>query len=73
MPKKDTILYLDDELFNLELFKEAFNDEYDVIIETSPKKAFDLAKSLPLKVIISDQRMPEESGHFSRFPSFFHK
>ncbi len=59
---KDTVLYVDDELFNLELFKEAFEDEYNIFIETSTKKAFELVKSIPVKVIISDQRMPEESG-----------
>lgn len=62
MKKKDTVLYVDDEPFNLELFKETFDNTYDVIIETSAKKAFDIVNSHPVKVIISDQRMPEESG-----------
>jgi PAS domain S-box-containing protein len=59
---KDSVLYVDDELFNLELFKEAFIDEYNIFTETSTKRAFELIKSHPIKVIISDQRMPEESG-----------
>jgi PAS domain S-box-containing protein len=62
MKNKDTVLYVDDELFNLELFKESFEDEYNVLTETSSHKAFELVKSHPVKVIISDQRMPEESG-----------
>ncbi len=60
--EKDTILYVDDEILNLELFKESFEDKYDVITETSTKKAFNLINQHPVKVIISDLRMPEETG-----------
>lgn len=60
--KKDTILYVDDELFNLELFKETFEDEFNVLTDSSPKTAFELLKKNSVKVIISDQRMPEETG-----------
>jgi PAS domain S-box-containing protein len=62
MENKDTILYVDDEIFSLELFKESFEEEYNVLIDTSTKSAFNLLKSNNVKVIISDQRMPEESG-----------
>jgi len=62
MKSKDTVLYVDDEPFSLELFKESFEEVYNVITETSTKVAFNLLKSSNVKVIISDQRMPEESG-----------
>lgn len=60
--EKDTILYVDDEILNLELFKESFEDKYDVITETSTKKAFNLINQHPVKVIISDLRMPKKQG-----------
>jgi signal transduction histidine kinase/ActR/RegA family two-component response regulator len=60
--KKDTILYVDDELFNLELFKETFEGQFNVLTDYSTKTAFKLLEKNSVKVIISDQRMPEETG-----------
>jgi signal transduction histidine kinase/ActR/RegA family two-component response regulator len=60
--KKDTVLYVDDELFNLELFKETFEGQFNVLTDYSTKTAFKLLEKNSVKVIISDQRMPEETG-----------
>jgi PAS domain S-box-containing protein len=62
MSKKDYILYVDDNETNLQLFYEYLSDIYEIILETSPIKAFDLLKKFPFKIIVSDQRMPEEEG-----------
>jgi PAS domain S-box-containing protein len=59
---KDYILYIDDDPINLEVFKDFFEDEYNVIIETSTHKAFDLINIYPFKIIVADQRMPVETG-----------
>jgi len=61
-PKKDYILYVDDELLNLEIFKAFLEHDYNIIIESSPIKALGLLKVYPFKVVVSDQRMPEETG-----------
>ncbi len=60
--KKESILYVDDDKVNLELFYGLLSDDYDVILESSPSRAFDLLNSKKVKVIVSDQRMPEELG-----------
>jgi PAS domain S-box-containing protein len=59
---KSTILYIDDDLLNLEIFREFFNEDYNVIILSSTKDAVDVLKNHPVKVIISDQCMPDETG-----------
>jgi PAS domain S-box-containing protein len=60
--EKDYILYVDDESINIEIFKAFMENEYHVITETSTSRAFELLKVYPFKVIVSDQRMPEETG-----------
>jgi PAS domain S-box-containing protein len=59
---KSTILYIDDDLLNLEIFKEFFSDTYHVISLSSTEKALDVLRSNPVKVLISDQCMPYETG-----------
>lgn len=59
---KSTILYIDDDLLNLEILKEFFSDFYDVITLNSTKGAEEILKNKNVKVIISDQCMPDETG-----------
>jgi PAS domain S-box-containing protein len=61
-PEKDTILYIDDDTINLELFDAVFEDLYNVITLTSSFEADEVLKNNPVKVIISDQCMPFETG-----------
>lgn len=60
--KKSTILYIDDDPINLEILKEFFLQRYNVITTTSISEAEDILRTQPVKVLISDQRMPEENG-----------
>jgi signal transduction histidine kinase len=60
--EENTILYVDDEIQNLEGFKITFYDEYTVFTAQSAKEALGIIKDHPVKIIISDQRMPEMSG-----------
>jgi len=57
-----TVLYVDDEEDNLEIFKGLLEDKYHILTETSTSRAVELLKKYEVKVILSDQRMPEESG-----------
>ncbi len=59
---KDYVLYVDDDPLNLEVFKDFFEDEYNILIVLSTKKAFDLINIYPVKIIVTDQRMPVETG-----------
>ena len=59
---KDCILYIDDEQENLESFKIALWMDYDIITVPNTKIARDILKEKPVKVVITDQRMPDESG-----------
>ncbi len=60
--EKSTILYIDDDLLNLEIFKEFFAEYYHVIILPSTKGAEEVLQKNRVKVIISDQCMPDETG-----------
>lgn len=56
------ILYIDDDLTNLEVFKTLLDEDYDIITTWSTSTAYDLLHQHEIKVIIADQRMPEENG-----------
>ena len=62
LPDKSIILYIDDDPLNLEVFKEFFVDDYTVITLSSASQAESVLKQNPVKVIISDQCMPDETG-----------
>jgi len=60
---KETILYLDDEILNLEAFDAVFEKKYNIITTKSAFDALSIIEKNPLiKVIISDYRMPEMTG-----------
>ncbi|MFO7843519.1 MAG: response regulator [Bacteroidales bacterium] len=60
--KKPAILYVDDGEANLYLFKENFQDEYNVFTALSGEEALDIVKEKKLDIIISDQAMPGMTG-----------
>jgi PAS domain S-box-containing protein len=60
--QKSTVLYIDDDPLNLEIFKEFFGERYEVIVQSSTSTALDILKQKNVKVIVSDQCMPEETG-----------
>lgn len=57
-----SILYLDDERENLDVFYYTFSDEFDIFITTSADEAFEYLKHNIVKVLLCDQRMPEIAG-----------
>ncbi len=60
--QKIRILYIDDEVNNLNVFKAAFRREYDITLCSSPIEAYEVLKNQEFELIITDQRMPEMNG-----------
>jgi len=59
---KEPILYIDDEIENLDGFKFSFLTDFDIYTASTATKALDILKNTHIKVVISDQKMPEMSG-----------
>lgn len=59
---KIKILYVDDEVNNLQAFKATFRRDYKIFLAESAKDARELLKEQEIEIIITDQRMPEETG-----------
>lgn len=59
---KHTILYIDDETDNLEVFKACFRHDFTVLTAASPKAGLHLLRQVPVQLIISDYKMPEQNG-----------
>ncbi len=59
---KDTILYIDDEQENLEGFQLVFWSRYNLLLAKNTIEAEKLLKENIIKVVITDQKMPDETG-----------
>jgi len=63
MDDKASILYVDDELNNIQIFTGLFRRYYNVYSATSAKEAIKILNCTKhIEVIITDQRMPEVTG-----------
>lgn len=62
MAVKYKVLYIDDEIDNLKVFKIAFQNEFSVTTESSPIKALELIRNEEYEILVVDQRMPEMTG-----------
>lgn len=60
--KKFTILYVDDEPANLQVFKSTFRREYIVLTAQSAQEGLDILNSNRVDLILTDQRMPDVDG-----------
>ena len=60
--EKNTVLYVDDEENNLLLFEVVFSEHFRVLTTTSTEVARELLVKEEIKVVVSDLRMPEETG-----------
>lgn len=58
----NVVLYIDDDEYNLMLFEEFMKVDYEVLTAISAADGYELLKKHPVKVLISDQRMPDETG-----------
>lgn len=62
MNKKIKVLYVDDELNNLNSFKATFRKEYQITTAISAMEAIKILETERFEIIISDQRMPGITG-----------
>lgn len=62
MNRKYNILYVDDELSNLNIFKNTFRREYTVFTALNAKEGLDILQSEKIDLVLTDQRMPEMNG-----------
>ncbi|WP_129714930.1 response regulator [Pedobacter sp. SYP-B3415] len=56
------ILYVDDEVHNLNAFKAAFRRSFNVFTAESAKAGRAVLEQTPIHIIVTDQRMPEMTG-----------
>src|SRR5471030_2233382 len=56
------VLYIDDEIKNLNSFKAAFRRDFDIFTAISAKEGRKILDSQEIGVIITDQRMPVMTG-----------
>jgi len=62
MNKKFNILYVDDEISNLNIFKNTFRRDYCIFIAESAQMGLEILEKENIDLILTDQRMPEMSG-----------
>ncbi|WP_373522724.1 response regulator [Aquiflexum sp.] len=60
--EKLKILYVDDEENNLQAFKATFRRDYKIFLAMSADEGREILKSEDVHIIITDQRMPDETG-----------
>ncbi|MBN1182706.1 MAG: response regulator [Bacteroidales bacterium] len=60
--EKDMILYIDDEPENLSGFKYIYRKFYNIHLAGNAKEGMEILRQYPIKVVITDQRMPGLSG-----------
>ncbi len=60
--EKYSILYIDDEVVNLNVFKATFRRDYHIHTASSAVEGVSILQSTPIDLIITDQRMPKMTG-----------
>ena len=56
------ILYVDDEVHNLNAFKASFGRTFNVFTAESAMEAMTILQTQPMHIVVSDQRMPVTTG-----------
>ncbi len=59
---KPRILYIDDEIINLQLFQATFRRDFNITTTLSPIDALEILENESFHVIITDQKMPKMTG-----------
>ncbi|MDA8169567.1 MAG: HD domain-containing protein [Nitrospiraceae bacterium] len=58
----EKILFVDDEVNNLECWKRLFSDSFPTLTASNPVDALDIMKDNRVSVIVSDYKMPQMNG-----------
>jgi signal transduction histidine kinase len=61
--KEHLIVYVDDERPNRIVFEQSFGNRFNVRVLPSGQAALELLRNEPAAVLITDQRMPDMTGH----------
>ena len=56
--KEFNILYVDDEVVNLRIFRQSFKRDYNVYVAQDGLEAIEILKTNRIDLIITDQQMP---------------
>ncbi|HOT15978.1 MAG TPA: response regulator [Bacteroidales bacterium] len=59
---KEPILYVDDESENLQGFEYLLRRDFEVYVASSAKEGLEILQNTEIKVLLTDQRMPEMTG-----------
>ena len=59
---KQKLLYVDDEMVNLQLFKFNFQKYFDLLLASSGQEALDIVSKEDVPVVITDLKMPGMNG-----------
>lgn len=62
MLKEIKVLYVDDEIHNLNAFRASFRKEFQIYTALSAKEGFQLIRKYDIPIILADHRMPEITG-----------
>ncbi len=60
--KKHSILYVDDEVVNLNVFRSTFRRNYQIFVAQSALEGLEILRQHKIQVVITDQRMPGMRG-----------
>jgi response regulator RpfG family c-di-GMP phosphodiesterase len=60
--EKIRVLYVDDEKINLQAFRTTFKRDFEILLASSANEARQLLSNNKIDIIITDQRMPHETG-----------
>ncbi|MFO7657969.1 MAG: response regulator [Bacteroidales bacterium] len=60
--KGKTVLYVDDEAVNLQLFDAHFNKYFKVLTSISPLDGINIIENQPVDILITDFKMPGMNG-----------
>lgn len=59
---KPTVLYVDDMVPNINVFKITFKRDFNIMTAEEAEKALEIVKNEDIDLIITDQRMPGKTG-----------
>ncbi|MDW8297604.1 MAG: response regulator [Raineya sp.] len=60
--EKPSVLYIDDEQSNLDIFRISFKKDYNIFTAYEPEQAFEILRTQNIDIIIADQQMPGMTG-----------
>lgn len=60
--EKIKVLYIDDEISNLNAFKSSFRRQFEIYTALSADEGYKILETTHIEVVLSDQRMPGKSG-----------